>query len=68
MPEKIPNDIPDEPDILDLLRTLDQEGREASLIAGLTPDQLDLLAQKVYWLLRRELVIERERSGRQGPL
>lgn len=68
MPEKIPNDIPDEPDILDLLRTLDQEGSEASLIAGLTPDQLDLLAQKVYLLLRRELVIERERSGRQGPL
>lgn len=68
MPERIPSDIPDEPEILDLLRGLDKEGDEALSVAGLNPEQLDTLAQKVYQLLRRELVIERERSGRQGPL
>lgn len=38
------------------------EGTEARVV-GLSPRQLEILSRKVYLLLRRELVIERERLG-----
>ena len=43
----------------------DDDGDE-SLVEGLTPEQISVLAQRVYDLLLEELRIERERHGELG--
>lgn len=55
----------------DVLDGIDQDEVERILrridaTEGLSPDELEALARRVMALLRRELVIERERLGRYG--
>ena len=67
MPDQERTSLPDPGEIEDVLRDMQKkDGESTGLdVAGLTPDQLDVLAQKVYILLRQELVIEQERLGRR---
>lgn len=57
------SESPQEEEVSEMLRMLQSEGGAESSVAGLCPQKLDLLARKIYLLLRRELVIEKERHG-----
>ncbi len=56
---------------MDVLRSVNTDEIERILAGidateGLSPDELEELARRVWALLRRELVIEQERLGRTG--
>lgn len=73
MPEDLPEGKSTEPTVLTEARVIEDEARrdedepledDEYLIQGLTPLQIEALAQKVYDLFLDELRIEAERYGR----
>lgn len=71
--EESDKDDSDEDEMDELVRSMldDAEGSAEATearVVGLSSRQLEVLSRKVYLLLRRELVIERERLGQHPSL